>query len=216
VAYLKIKAGQLLFFKRKLKDNKHYNTLSRQKMVETYYIHLEFQNKDGDWSINLPFLCDKCGVCCTLDDFLTAGTIHGTPKENPEVYAKFNALKEELGRIFEKDEAEYDHYITHNKCPFQKGNVCSIYQIRPDGCRQFPNTPFGMLSEDCKALDRFKKQRVALRRGRAAKETSHFTTDPIKPTKFSEEQFQVCIGKLEKAGATAEEKMFFKKLNNRI
>ncbi len=184
-------------------------------MVETCYIHLEFKNKDGDWSINLPFLCDKCGVCCTLDDFLNAGEIHGNPKENPEAYAKFEALKEELGKIFEAGEDEYDWHVTHNKCPFQVGNVCSIYEIRPSGCRQFPNTPFGMLSEDCKALDRFKKQRIALRRGRAAKETSHFTNQPIKATKFTEEQYQACLVKLQRAGITADELSLFGFVNGR-
>ncbi|XHH10626.1 MAG: YkgJ family cysteine cluster protein [Candidatus Bathyarchaeia archaeon] len=182
-------------------------------MVDTYYIHLEFKNKNGDWSINLPFLCDKCGVCCTLDDFLNAGETHGSPEENPEAHAKFAALKEELGKIFEKGEEEYDWHVTHTKCPFQSGNVCSIYEIRPDGCRQFPNTPFGMLSEDCKALDRFKKQRIALKRGRLAKETSHFTTEPVKPSKFTEEQFQACLCKLRRAGATEDELAFFNALN---
>ncbi|MGD6935110.1 MAG: YkgJ family cysteine cluster protein [Candidatus Bathyarchaeia archaeon] len=182
-------------------------------MVETYYVHLDFKNKNGNWSINLPFVCDKCGVCCTLEDFLNAGKIQGTPEQNPEAYAKFDALKDELGKLFEESEEKYEKYVETAKCPFQTGNICSIYAIRPDGCRQFPNTPFGMLSEDCKALDRFKKQRLALKRGRASKETDYFTTDPIKTVKFSEAQYQRCIVKLRRAGITEEELALFKTLN---
>jgi hypothetical protein len=70
------------------------------------------------------------------------------------------------------------------------------------------------LSEDCKALDRFKRQRLALKRGRAVKETGHFTTEPIKPAVFSEKQFQACVDKLRCAGVTDEEMAFFGRLNN--
>ncbi|MCL1976690.1 MAG: YkgJ family cysteine cluster protein [Candidatus Bathyarchaeota archaeon] len=182
-------------------------------MVETYYIHLEVQTKAGDWSINLPFLCDKCGVCCTLDDFLTAGEIRGSPEANSEVYAKFNTLTEELGKLFEEDEDKYDQHVTQAKCPFQTDNICSIYAIRPEGCRQFPNTPFGMLSKDCKALDRFKKQRLALKRGRASKETGCSTVNQIMPVKFSKSQYDACLDKLCHAGITKEERALFNALN---
>ena len=51
-------------------------------MVETFYLHLEFIGKNGRWSIDLPFVCNKCGVCCTLDDFLTAGKSKLNHKSN--------------------------------------------------------------------------------------------------------------------------------------
>ncbi len=175
---------------------------------------MKLKTKNGNWSINLPFICDKCGVCCTLEDFLNAGEIHGSPKENPAVFDKFNTLKEELGKIFDADEEKYDQYITQTPCPFKEGNICSIYELRPDGCRQFPNTPFGMLSQDCKALDRFKKQRLALKRGRAVEETWHFTSDPpIKTSKFSDKQYASCLEKLHRAGITDEEIAVFNLVN---
>ena len=183
------------------------------EMLETYYVHLEFQAKTGSWSINLPFLCDMCGVCCTLEDFLTAGEICGSPEVDREVYAKFKVLTEELGELFERDESEYDKYIVRTKCLFQKGNLCSIYAIRPKGCRQFPNTFFGMLSEDCKALDRFKRQCLALKRGRVFKETGHSTVDPIKDVVFSEMQYAICLDTLCCVGITAEELVLFNRLN---
>jgi Fe-S-cluster containining protein len=181
-------------------------------MVETFYLHLEFKNKNGAWSINLPFLCDKCGVCCTLDDFLTAGEIRKS-KERPEVFARMETLKEQLGKLFEEDEEKYDQYITSTPCPFKNGNTCSIYELRPEGCRQFPNTPFGMQTTDCGALDRFIKQRLALKRGRATKETVHSTSEPIKPAKCTEKQYDSCLEKLQKTNPTTEEIAFFKSFN---
>jgi len=187
-------------------------------MVDTFYLHLEFKNKNGNWSVNLPFLCNRCGVCCTLDDFLTAGEVKAKPQENSEVHAKLKALFESLGLLFEADESKYDEYITHTPCPFLVDKSCSIYEIRPEGCRQFPNTPFGMLTEDCKALDRFKKQRIALKKGRVCKETNHFTStkeEPIKPANLAEEQYQTCVYKLRQAGITNAELDLFKQINQK-
>ncbi|MDR2202953.1 MAG: YkgJ family cysteine cluster protein [Nitrososphaerota archaeon] len=183
-------------------------------MLETYYVHLEFQAKMGVWSVNLPFLCCRCGVCCTLDDFLTAGEICASREANSEVFDRFRALTEELGVLFEKGEDTYDSYVTSVKCPFQVGCICSIYDIRPLGCRQFPNTPFGMLSTDCQALDRFKRQCLALKRGwLSVKETGYFTSDSLKSTQFSEKQYITCIDKLRRAGATEDEITLFSAIN---
>lgn len=186
-------------------------------MIETVYAHLEFKNKNGAWSINLPFVCTKCGVCCTLEDFLMAGET----KPNPEVDAKVKALFCELGKRWEANEAEYDNYVAHTPCPFLVNNVCSIYEFRPGGCRLFPKTAFGMLSEDCTALDRFKKQRLALKKGRSTKETYYFTKpadsshEAIKPPKYTEKQYQICIAKLHQAGITGDELALFNCLNKK-
>ena len=182
-------------------------------MIDTTYVHIEFKSKDGVWSINLPFLCNQCGVCCTLEDFLTAGKVKINPQEKPQLYAKLKSLYGEVGKRWEKDEAEYDQYIIHTPCPFLKRKKCSIYPVRPDGCRQFPNTPFGLQSEDCEPLNRFKQQTKALCRGRKAKRTFHFTTDDLKQPKFSENQYQQCIAKLRKSGITDEELKLFELLN---
>lgn len=184
-------------------------------MIETVYLHIEFKSKNSDWSINLPFLCNKCGVCCTLDDFLTAGEIGGKPEEHIEVHAKMESLKKELGKMFEADEEKYDQYIMQTPCPFKVNNACSIYEIRPEGCRLFPKTAFGMLTQDCEPLNRFKKQRLALKKGRASKETYHFTdpTQPIKPAKFTKKQYQTCIAKLRQTGITDDELSLFNCFN---
>ena len=190
-------------------------------MIETFYLHLEFTGKN-EWSINLPFLCTKCGVCCTLEDFLTAGEINA--KMHPEVQVKVKAIYEMLGKIWEADEAKYDDYIIHNPCPFLVDKSCSIYDIRPDGCRLFPKTMFGMLTQDCEPLNRFKRMSSALKKSRACKENYYFTgknpeiaecNELIKPSKFNEKQYQKCIVKLGHAGITDEEFALFNYFNGR-
>lgn len=184
-------------------------------MVETFYLHLDFKRKNSSHSVNLPFLCSKCGVCCTLEDFLTAGEVTAKPEEQPEVHAKLKALFDELGEKWEKNEAAYDRYVAHTPCPFLAENKCSIYEFRPGGCRLFPNTAFGMLTTDCPALNRFKKQRAALRKGKAAEESYHSTgeKDIVKPAHLDEKQYAACVAKLRRAGVTEEELALFKLLN---
>jgi Fe-S-cluster containining protein len=183
-------------------------------MIDTFYSHLEFKGKNGNWSINLPFLCTKCGVCCTLEDFLMAGET----KVNPEVDAKIEALFQQLGKRWETNEAQYDDYVAHTPCPFLVNNVCSIYELRPDGCRFFPKTAFGMQTQDCPALDRFKKQRLALIKGRAYTETYNFISPvgdgSIASVKFTEKQLVVCLSKLHQAGITDDELVLFNYFNS--
>ena len=190
-------------------------------MVDTFYLHLEFAGKNSGWSINLPFLCTKCGVCCTMEDFLTAGEITATPEERPEIHAKIKELFDELGKMWEADEAKYDEYIMHTPCPFLVNSACSIYEIRPGGCRLFPKTAFGMQTQDCPPLNRFKKQRLALKKGKTCKESYHFVggTAPstecgaVKPALFSDRQLRGCIVKLQRAGVTDEELRLFNDFN---
>lgn len=184
-------------------------------MIETFYSHLEFKSKKGIWSINLPFLCIKCGVCCTLEDFLTAGET----KANSEVDAKVKALFVDLGRRWETNSAKYDDYVANTLCPFLVSNSCSIYTVRPDGCRFFPKTAFGMQTQDCPALDRFTKQRLALIKGRAYKETYNFTDSAsdtyIAPAKLTEKQYGLCIAKLRQVGITNDELALFNCFNKK-
>lgn len=188
-------------------------------MIDTFYVHLEFKNKKSNWSINLPFLCIKCGVCCKLEDFLTAGEITAKPEEQLQVHAKVKAFFEELGKMWKADRAKYDEYIAHTPCPFLVDKACSIYEIRPIGCQLFPNTAFGMLTEDCSALTRFKKQRSALKRGRTAKETYCFarstTSEAIKSVQFTEKQYQASIAKLRQAGISNDELKLFNCFNEK-
>lgn len=184
-------------------------------MVDTFYLHLEFTGRKGEWAINLPFLCNKCGVCCTLEDFLTAGEIKDVPQKRPDVRLRMKSLFEMLGCIWKDSKEKYDQYVTHNPCPFLNEKSCSIYEIRPEGCRLYPKTEFGMQTQDCDSLNRFKKQRVAVRKGRAAKETYLFTNTSIKSAKFTEKQYQTCLRRLCQAGITDDELALFNLLNKR-
>jgi Fe-S-cluster containining protein len=194
-------------------------------MVDTFYLHLEFTTKKGGWSINLPFLCNKCGICCTLEDFLTAGEISAKLQDQPEVSAKIKGLFEALGKIFEAGESKYDKYIMQNPCPFLVDKSCSIYEIRPDGCRLFPKTAFGIQTQDCHALNRFKKMRASLRKGRSCKENYYFagktrgmeeSSELIKHVSFTEKQYQSCIDKLRRAGMTDDELALFHFFNGNV
>jgi len=182
-------------------------------MLETVYLHLEIKTKTNGWSVNLPFLCTKCGVCCKLNDFLMAGEIKATPIEQPKIYAELKILYDELAVLLEKGEEEYDNYVMQTACPFLRGKLCNIYQIRPEGCRRFPDTAFALLSEDCEALNRLKKQRTALKRGRTTKESYCSTVESIKSAKLSDKQYLNCIDKLFKAGITEDEMTIFEILN---
>jgi Fe-S-cluster containining protein len=120
--------------------------------------------------------------------------------------------------MWEADEAKYDDYIAHVCCPFLVNNVCAIYEIRPTGCRLFPKTIFGMQTEDCQTLLRFKKQYTALIKGRVHKETYKFTRsseseESIKHAKFNEKQYQTCIARLRKAVVTEDELNLFNYFN---
>lgn len=191
-------------------------------MVNTFYLHLRFEGKNK-WSINLPFLCTKCGNCCKIEDFLSAGKINANPEEQPDAHAKLRILFEELGELWKTDEAKYDDYIISNYCPFLLENKsCSIYEIRPDGCRLFPKTAFGMESQDCDPITRFGKMRAALKKGRTTKEKYYFSgrtltsaksAESIKPARFTERQYQNCVAKLRKAGMTDNELILFKTFN---
>ena len=183
-------------------------------MIDTFYLHLEFSGKNGVWSINLPFLCSRCGVCCTLEDFLTAGEITAEPGGHTEVRTKMKALFDELGKMWEADEAKYDKYTRLTPCPFLIDKSSSIYQIRPGGCRLFPKTAFGMLTQDCPALNKFRLQRASLKKGKKCKENYLFTKknpdstnceEAIKPAVFTEKQFRGCIAILRRIGLTDQE-----------
>jgi Fe-S-cluster containining protein len=181
-------------------------------MTDTFYLHVESKGKNG-WSINLPFLCTKCGNCCKLEDFLSAGKINAAPQDHPEAHSRVKTLFETLGDLWKAGETKYDAYIMNNPCPFLVNKSCSIYEIRPDGCRLFPKTAFGMQSQDCEPLIRFRKMLAVLKRGRSCTETYCFAGGPVKLLKSSEKQCHAVVAKLRQAGMTDDELSLFNQLN---
>jgi Fe-S-cluster containining protein len=126
-------------------------------MADTFYVRLELVGKKG--AVTVPFVCIRCGDCCKLEDFLCAGKLAGAPETYPQAHAKANAIYKEMGDLWAADETKYDQYIQQTNCPFLKEDkTCAIYEIRPEGCRQFPNTLFGRETQDCPVLNQLKKQ----------------------------------------------------------
>jgi Fe-S-cluster containining protein len=100
---------------------------------------------------------------------------------------------------------------------FLENKSCSIYEIRPLGCRLFPKTDYGVQTQDCEALNRFKKMQAILKKDRVCKENYYFKgktpglmdkKELLKSANYSEKQYLACIVKLCKAGMTEEELAF--------
>ncbi len=72
------------------------------------------------------FYVKKCGVCCTLDDFLMAGEIKAPPEKFPSVHKKISILYDELSELLQKGEDIYDNYVTNTACLFLKNKLFYI------------------------------------------------------------------------------------------
>jgi len=112
--------------------------------------------QDRRWEL---FECQRCGKCCVEI---------GLPYDHLRIHeiATFLALsldeviEQYYGKIIEKDNSKYWESEDHKRtpCPFleTEGDVtiCSIYPVRPDGCRLYPfDTDFGRDGVDCSAAD---------------------------------------------------------------
>ncbi len=105
--------------------------------------------------------CNKCGACCKLDvseysyeqlkqramkgdkyseDFVSVFVPFGSEDEareiNPEYFDLLNVLV--------PDEKVYYYY-----CPNLECNLCTIYEKRPDICKDFPHNPLKLLPKEC-------------------------------------------------------------------
>lgn len=105
--------------------------------------------------------CSKCAACCKLavseysyeqlkqrairgdkfsEDFVSVFIPYKTEDEarnvNPEYFALINKLVE--------DDKLYYYY-----CPKLQDNLCSIYNDRPDICKNFPHNPLKLLPSSC-------------------------------------------------------------------
>lgn len=189
--------------------------------IDTFYYHYKIGFPRA-WSVNLPFLCVKCGKCCTLGNILDAGMLLvGDPSEEQikELNKKRKPYVEEYNRIIREDKNKINAYLTDTKCPFlQTDKTCEIYAYRPIGCQAFPKTDLGMDSEEgyCESLDRFKSLCKALLRDQKRNYIcDHFFIfkDGVKPVKMTKKQYDRCVAKLLRAGMTRDELALFNHLN---
>jgi len=191
------------------------------KKIDTFYAHYEICYPIP-WSVNLPFLCVKCGNCCSLGSLLSAGKpLIGNPSEEQikQMNQKIKPYLEEYNRIVSEDKSKCEDYLIKTKCPFLRpDNSCEIYAYRPIGCQAFPKTDCGMDIEEglCESLDRFKRLRKALlKRQDYIGYYYPIIEDGIKPVKMTKKQYEKCVAKLLKAGMTPEELVLFKNLKSK-
>ena len=99
-----------------------------EKALETFTIL--------DWAIgvlNSSYLCGKCGICCRK--------CHPIRLEPEDIQAIANYLHVSIPRFYlEYVDIYKDHFILKGTrpCRFLRGNLCSIYPVRPLVCRFYP------------------------------------------------------------------------------
>ena len=124
----------------------------RQKLKAAYKSIMERKN---------DYACNCCGICCKLavseysyeqlkqralkgdkysEDFVSVFV----PFENEEDAKKINPEYFEMLNLLVEDERVYYYY-----CPKVKDNLCSIYENRPNICKDFPHNPLKLLPPEC-------------------------------------------------------------------
>ncbi|MFC1968728.1 YkgJ family cysteine cluster protein [Chloroflexota bacterium] len=104
-------------------------------------------------------MCHRCAHCCQEIGY-------------PHEPAKEHAIAQQLGISYEDFITTYIGDIIGNQkvnpkprapCPFLSGNTCTIYQVRPCGCRKYPlKTDCGSAGIDCKGYKEFTRVKEAL------------------------------------------------------
>lgn len=85
--------------------------------------------------------CTQCGICCSSKIF---DVIFVTGREVNLIESKISGCKcfkgYGFGSFEEGGEVEtiFTIKFVHGRCPFQKDNKCSIHDIRPRTCRDYP------------------------------------------------------------------------------
>lgn len=79
--------------------------------------------------------CTQCANCCKQ---LEAGVTDDEIKKLAEL--KNLATEDFVKRFIQKDDYLGDAFLKHHPCTFLENNLCSIYENRPQACRDFPNT----------------------------------------------------------------------------
>ena len=123
----------------------------RQKLKREYD---EMMSKKSEYE------CNKCGACCKLavsefsydqlkqkamrgDKYASDFTSVFVPFEKEEDAKKINPEYFEMLNLLVEDKIYYYY------CPKLKDNLCTIYDKRPDVCKEFPHNPLKLLPKEC-------------------------------------------------------------------
>jgi len=124
----------------------------RQRLKAEYKAMMEKKNN---------YQCNRCGACCKLavseysytqlkqrasrgDKFSEEFISVFVPFESEEDAKKVNPEYFELLNILVDDTKIYYYY-----CPKVKDNMCSIYENRPNICKDYPYHPLKLLPSEC-------------------------------------------------------------------
>lgn len=93
--------------------------------------------------------CLHCAHCCkTTGPLLTQGDINRLAKHQKMKPSEF------IDRFLQVDE-EGDWVMKSLPCPFLgEDNYCSVYEVRPKACREFPHTDRGRMHQILKLTER--------------------------------------------------------------
>jgi len=86
--------------------------------------------------------CLNCANCCR-----TSLAVFG-PKDVARISKHFSMSKKEFIKKYLDPHPDYDYLINTLPCPFlAKDNKCTIYEIRPEGCRTYPPAKLRLTDE---------------------------------------------------------------------
>ena len=85
-----------------------------------------FSLSNQSFSLNIPYYCQQCGLCCTETSF------PGSKKEIKTLLSEFKAFNFDLSV-----DCEIEHAFQKQPCVFLDNKTCRIYSQRPILCREW-------------------------------------------------------------------------------
>ncbi len=83
---------------------------------------------------DFQFHCAQCGACCRGEQ----GYVYLTFLDVIRLSAFFDRPMKDILAEFTYYAGEYAQLFVNFPCPFQKGNLCSVYPVRPIQCVAYP------------------------------------------------------------------------------
>src|SRR5438045_4934947 len=79
--------------------------------------------------------CTACANCCRV------ATIRVIDRDIEKLARRFGLSRERFQQEYTTEDAEEGRVLKRNEngCVFLEGNLCSIYDVRPQTCAQFPH-----------------------------------------------------------------------------